>query len=1634
MQVISIIVKSAYIALSDNTPSVSPVISVLIKFFIVGDWISYANTTPLLVGTSIITAYTLTLLGLLVYTHLSLALKLKIPSSIQYYWSTLHNLHPSLIFFWIHSFCVDIICYPSHYEVVEGIKASLKAMAYFNTLINCIVAIFFSMISVTYKTKDVLSSKTNMLETKTVIFKILIPILWKAPVENHQGIQIFILILSFLSAILHDWIFVKYLPYYRVRMLLLSAVLQAIQTSLALASCITKFVEARGTDIGVFTFQMVSALLVPLAIKVYYSYIWKILLHIFGCEIKNEKNVYYLVHKRFILLYFLKSRKAIHGGINKFSLADILYQAKLAEIITNSSEFSFAELDINKTLLVRSFKTLCQEILKLHPKTLLAQINLAYSHSKFEDLYIVSNNLLEDAMSKSPGYNAQISLNMIRLELQKKLTSQFSQKTENGLNASDYIINHELYEQVKRSIETQTRLQLDFWKEFLSNKPKMLSLMSVALDVSHQRQAVQKLWKTLLKIRSKSFLSPLVVYGMYSSLINNDPVEGGKCLEQSQEDAKKLVKSFRTNELNNQTIFSDRTIKITMSGLRSKLGRIVDCSANILNFYGWQQNEMKDKPITFLMPPFYRQRHDGFLLDHFNTGKTKTLNTTAIVPVKRSNGYIHPTWLHTKISPNGMLYVGLLRPFKSGQRMILIRKDGKIDDMSFGFARDMNLSGKESHIECDIFTLCPEFRQINEVFNIIADQTIEKAFSDPIQDDRDLAEPKTARTTDRPLLNSRNKNLTIDTTLSSKPVLSNDKRYFDQIETQHLYETFIVGSMLAFYPLNASDPIAYSVKITNHIHGNEVLKYVLLEKTSSTEKGSFDEKILTESSDHEAAFPSFKIFDKKSTNNEKKKKKNKFPSAVLFPSKVGFVPTPSSPSIWNTETAELMKVTTSPRIKTETKLSNHDGTNLSILDEVQSHDSAAKKVVFSSIVEGNDRSFSNKKHYQYPLVQKTQSQFLDLPGLNGEDQELQVAKPKKSKLKFDHKEYSIASSYLYKAKKTEQMMIQALKAQPRKKSASILRFLFVVFLIAEITLLSFQSSNLSAGIQEVQSQFPIISSAFFQQYALISSASQVLAWKGTLEGYFSTGDWVGDNLYWSLNLQYYILYLKQFSTQFYELSSKLPVEIQSQLYKKNVGIYEYDEDGNKTLVSLGSAFEAYQMMLEREISCLDTKLPAQFEDGIDTSNFKFIMDNVLNDLLIQLESQVERLSDYMHDSTHSTTFKAGFLMGSVLFVCLIFVVVSIRYLCLIASEARIFMTMIFRMKSQDCEAIYSTLQGFQSWLNTENMKNQEDILNQEKLKGQEENGSKRFRSASLGSLYRFQRVSFLKLLPIFCLFICWSVVYFTLTYNFIGNIKDSEKRMEAALQALNNQTLFINEFASLLLSNNTLKIKNEPLMPMLDESLNYLEQVDLFIDRFRDRNGELTVLQQKVLFNFPCEDFLPYVAKDYEAYVYAYASCFVNGKGKDLIGLVAINAEFYNSGLYILKLYENSPKSAQDLMDILFIVFQMMNDLSISAEGFLKLLYEATNESFAHEVDSTKGTIVYLTVCIVIVTLLVALVTWYFTIKGIFRLQKIDWLILQLFPIRLIQCNKHLQQYLLRHSDGMLNGIKGYMSQGVENF
>jgi len=388
--------------------------------------------------------------------------------------------------------------------------------------------------------------------------------------------------------------------------------------------------------------------------------------------------------------------------------------------------------NLTKEKLIKGLKGFYEGIADNHPDSALAQVCLAYYYMKYEGAYLMANNVIEEVMKGAPSFSTRLSMSLIQYKLQRKLLKQYSQEGNDGLNILKYVQTNMMNDKLKQRMKRQVKLQLEFWTNFLSNQPDMGKLVTISQKVDTEKNKVARAWKEVLKLKSMTFASPLLLYGVYISFVSNNTAEGEKYMEKYHSIAQKLKKIAQSDELNNDTIMFEDTIQISMSGSKTKIGRILDCSTNIEQGLGWKKNFIIGRPIILIMPPYFKSKHDRFLLNHYNTGETKLLNRTQVIPVLGSDGFIRPTWTHIKMNPlveQGISYVAVMRPLKHPRRMILVRKDGTIDAMSKDFAIDMNINPQQFlNEEINVFSFCPDFRAINTVFNMMASTTMKENY------------------------------------------------------------------------------------------------------------------------------------------------------------------------------------------------------------------------------------------------------------------------------------------------------------------------------------------------------------------------------------------------------------------------------------------------------------------------------------------------------------------------------------------------------------------------------------------------------------------------------------------------------------------------------------------------------------------------------------------------------------------------------------------------------------------------------------------------------------------------------------------------------------------------------------------
>jgi len=559
------------------------------------------------------------------------------------------------------------------------------------------------------------------------------------------------------------------------------------------------------------------------------------------------------------------------------------------------------------------------------------------------------------------------------------------------------------------------------------------------------------------------------------------------------------------------------------------------------------------------------------------------------------------------------------------------------------------------------------------------------------------------------------------------------------------------------------------------------------------------------------------------------------------------------------------------------------------------------------------------------------------------------------------------------------------------------------------------------GIWKAQDQIPVIEGASEIENNVMFSYALVRLWKSRIQNDYSLSGWMYDNEIWRVYLRQVTVQLHKTNNNLWGLMNKMPERVQKKYYEKNVRIY----GENKELLSVSSTYETVREILDSQIRCANIQLPYNYSANIDTTSFDFVLENSMNDLLISSENLISDLSNELKESGSETKTAIGATLAATLFVAFAFFVVTVRYLFRIRAEARIFMTLVFRIKTKECVTTKLILEKFKTALQM-NLKDFE-LPNEDEEKGKEANQKEfskvKFRKASLNKLYGKQRNEFLKLVPNYFLFLCWSVLYFFLALEFIENMQFSQIQMQTALEASRNRSLFSMELIVLPLTNTSTTVKNIPFLTDLKRNLEYIQDSKSLTDKFRDKNGDLSPLQEKLLFGFSCKDLIEVGKYQYDLY---YDSCLAATNGQESLGLLSLNAQLHDLGNQMLDSYESVNATKESLGRLFQSSFTKNFAVMNITQGYLDILYDSTYQIFTERVDSIEKNTLILFLVVLFGVLVSTWITLKRVLKKIFELQKIDKYILQLIPIKMIIGNKHLQQYLLKSSNGLLDRLKEY--------
>ena len=388
------------------------------------------------------------------------------------------------------------------------------------------------------------------------------------------------------------------------------------------------------------------------------------------------------------------------------------------------------EIDKNRSELLKAAKESILLGLRFNPTSVLLKVNLAHFCIKYDKSYAQANALIEELSHLNLGISNCITVNALSDLLRHNLHLQNTYQVDNprkapNLNIYKYAQAWKQEQKLRETVQEQLNVQIDFWQNFISADPDMKKLVDICEKVHHKKRETSKLWNSQSRHETDSLRSCTLIYGIYSSVANNDTVYGQKLIKWYHDEIKNLGDSVKVDELSEDTLFSGNIVHISYSILSINSSRILDCSYNIEDVYAWNRQSLMGRPIDVILPKHSSERSSDLELKNDGTENLRVVDETVEAPVMKGDGFISPSWVYVKMNAfmdNGVSYVVILRPKRVTESSTIIQKDGTFNGKAS--ANKLRVLEPTRYKKLKIVSVGPSSVHINKPFNSVAHQII----------------------------------------------------------------------------------------------------------------------------------------------------------------------------------------------------------------------------------------------------------------------------------------------------------------------------------------------------------------------------------------------------------------------------------------------------------------------------------------------------------------------------------------------------------------------------------------------------------------------------------------------------------------------------------------------------------------------------------------------------------------------------------------------------------------------------------------------------------------------------------------------------------------------------------------------
>ncbi len=264
---------------------------------------------------------------------------------------------------------------------------------------------------------------------------------------------------------------------------------------------------------------------------------------------------------------------------------------------------------------------------------------------------------------------------------------------------------------LQKMLQHTTKTIISFWKLFESARFNVNELFSMAQKIAAMLKFVSALFKYCAEL-SPNYPYIYYYYGHFIRLVLNNPDEASDYIEKGAD----IFRQMQENRYKYEEDISQSpdTAVVIVSGSLSTLGTILYANQHVKEQLGFNIADLEGRNVSRLMPAILGEKHDEFMLRHFQTGDSYVLGHERMVFIQTKNGLIEPVCIVAKTLPSvtqGIRYVGFIRRDSAKIRNTYIKIPSQYKDKAIAFILtddNKNIVGISKHA-CSLFGLTSKY-------------------------------------------------------------------------------------------------------------------------------------------------------------------------------------------------------------------------------------------------------------------------------------------------------------------------------------------------------------------------------------------------------------------------------------------------------------------------------------------------------------------------------------------------------------------------------------------------------------------------------------------------------------------------------------------------------------------------------------------------------------------------------------------------------------------------------------------------------------------------------------------------------------------------------------------------------------